>query len=181
MSTVSVLVYYYTNLYSCVAAAKYGPDPTAAVNNGILPKSWATNPVPVKTFVGTPPAEYQQTDANLFAAKFNGINSMVCKYTLTRCLYAAKKLTESLDAYSGALLFVAFLSEMRQPLDFWKAVFLAQAFITVVYVFFGAFVSQLSHHIRPKLALTNFRPTPTTASTATLPSPRLSSHSVSKC
>ncbi|KAJ5904442.1 hypothetical protein N7504_006825 [Penicillium tannophilum] len=104
----------------CVAAAKYGPDPTAAVNNGILPKSWATNPVPVKTFVGTPPAEYQQTDANLFAAKFNGINSMVY-------------------AYSGALLFVAFLSEMRQPLDFWKAVFLAQAFITVVYVFFGAF------------------------------------------
>jgi hypothetical protein len=34
---------------------------------------------PVKTFVGTPPAEYQPTDANLFAAQFNGINSMVCK------------------------------------------------------------------------------------------------------
>ncbi|KAJ5917419.1 hypothetical protein N7466_010973 [Penicillium verhagenii] len=104
----------------CVAAAKYGPDPTAAVTSGILPKSWATDPVPVKTFVGTPPAEYQQTDSNLFAAQFNGINSMVY-------------------AYSGALLFVAFLSEMRQPLDFWKAVFLAQGFITVIYVFFGAF------------------------------------------
>lgn len=48
-----------------------------------------------------------------------------------------------LDAYSGALLFVAFLSEMRRPMDFWKAVFLAQAFITVVYIFFGAFVSNL--------------------------------------
>ncbi|KAJ5753172.1 hypothetical protein N7520_010089 [Penicillium odoratum] len=104
----------------CVAAAKYGPDPTAAVENGILNKAWADNPVPVKTFVGTPPAEYQPTDANLFAAQFNGINSMVY-------------------AYSGAMLFVAFLSEMRQPLDFWKAVFLAQAFITVIYVFFGAF------------------------------------------
>ncbi|KAJ6109203.1 hypothetical protein N7486_001437 [Penicillium sp. IBT 16267x] len=104
----------------CAAAAKYGPDPTASVNNGILPKAWATNPAPVKTFVGTPPAEYQQTDSQLFAAQFNGINSMVY-------------------AYSGALLFVAFLSEMRQPMDFWKAVFLAQSFITVVYVFFGAF------------------------------------------
>lgn len=26
-------------------------------------------------------------------------------------------------------------------MDFWKAVFLAQAFITIVYIFFGAFVS----------------------------------------
>jgi hypothetical protein len=34
---------------------------------------------PVKTFVSTPPAEYQPTDTNLFAAQFNGINSMVCK------------------------------------------------------------------------------------------------------
>ncbi|KAJ6013812.1 hypothetical protein N7540_008403 [Penicillium herquei] len=104
----------------CVAAAKYGPDPTAAVEYGILPKSWATNPAPVKTFVGTPPALYQQTDSNLFAAQFNGINSMVY-------------------AYSGAVMFVAFLSEMRHPMDFWKAVFTAQLFITVVYVFFGAF------------------------------------------
>lgn len=71
-----------TNLtQSCAAAAKYGPDPTAAVQNGILPKEWATNPVPVKTFVNAPPAEYQMTDSDLFAAKFNGINSMVCKYS----------------------------------------------------------------------------------------------------
>jgi hypothetical protein len=34
---------------------------------------------PVRTFVNTPPAEYQPTDTNLFAAQFNGINSMVCK------------------------------------------------------------------------------------------------------
>lgn len=35
---------------------------------------------PVKTFAGAPTAEYQPTDTNLFAAKFNGINSMVCKF-----------------------------------------------------------------------------------------------------
>jgi CHASE3 domain sensor protein len=37
-------------------------------------------------------------------------------------------------------MFVAFLSEMRRPMDFWKGLLIAQTFITVVYVFFGAFV-----------------------------------------
>jgi hypothetical protein len=37
-------------------------------------------------------------------------------------------------------MFVAFLSEMRHPMDFWKAMLLAQSFITAVYIFFGAFV-----------------------------------------
>lgn len=45
------------------------------------------------------------------------------------------------DAYSGAVMFVAFLSEMRRPMDFWKGLLVAQTFITVVYIFFGAFVS----------------------------------------
>jgi len=58
---------------------------------------------------------------NLFAAVFNGIDSIVY-------------------AYSGALLFVAFMSEMRRPADFWKGCLLAQGFICIVYVFFGAFV-----------------------------------------
>lgn len=40
----------------------------------------------------------------------------------------------------GALLFVAFLGEMRHPWDFWKAMISAQAFICIVYIFFGAFV-----------------------------------------
>jgi hypothetical protein len=53
-----------------------------------------------------------------------------------------KILTASgLDAYSGAVMFVAFLSEMRRPMDFWKGLLVAQTFITVVYIFFGAFVS----------------------------------------
>ncbi|KAJ5766787.1 uncharacterized protein N7511_004403 [Penicillium nucicola] len=119
----SVWINIVTFIIICVAAAKYGPDPTAAVNNGILPKAWAdvSTMAPVKTFVNTPPALYQPTDSNLFAAQFNGINSMVY-------------------AYSGAVLFVAFLSEMRRPNDFWKGLLLAQTFITVVYIFFGAFV-----------------------------------------
>jgi hypothetical protein len=65
---------------SCVAAAKYGPDPTAAVQTGVLPKEWALpgQMAPVATFSSVPPAVYQPTDHDLFAAKFNGINSMVC-------------------------------------------------------------------------------------------------------
>lgn len=38
-------------------------------------------------------------------------------------------------------MFVNFLSEMRHPMDFWKAMIMAQTFITVVYIFFGVFVS----------------------------------------
>ena len=99
-----------------VAAALNGPDPTVALQTTLL-KTFE----PVRTFAGTPPARYQQQTTNLFAAQFNGMDTIVY-------------------AYSGALLFVAFLSEMRRPMDFWKGCILAQTFICVVYVFFGAFV-----------------------------------------
>lgn len=56
-----------------------------------------------------------------------------------------------LDAYSGAVMFVAFLSEMRRPMDFWKGLLLAQTFISFVYIFFGTFVSLSSF----KLSLNN--------------------------
>jgi hypothetical protein len=46
----------------------------------------------------------------------------------------------TIDSYGGALLFVAFLAEMRHPWDFWKGMLAAQSFICVVYIFFGAFV-----------------------------------------
>lgn len=100
----------------CAAAGTNGPDVTLALQTTLLKTA-----EPVKTFVGTPPAQYQQQTHDLFAAKFSGIDSVVY-------------------AYSGALLFVAFLSEMRHPMDFWKGCLLAQTFILVVYVFFGAFV-----------------------------------------
>lgn len=38
-------------------------------------------------------------------------------------------------------MFIAFLAEMRRPMDFWKEMLVAQLFITVVYVFFGVIVS----------------------------------------
>jgi len=74
----------------------------------------------VKTFAGPPPDAYQQ-QAPGFAGQFNGINSMVY-------------------SWGGALLFVAFMAEMRHPMDFWKGMLCAQVFIGAVYIFFGAFV-----------------------------------------
>lgn len=73
------------------------------------------------TFAGPPPAQYQQQVVG-FASQFGAVNVMVY-------------------AYSGALIFVAFLAEMRHPWDFWKGLLMAQTFICVVYVFFGAYVS----------------------------------------
>lgn len=35
------------------------------------------------------------------------------------------------------------MAEMRHPMDFWKGMIIAQVFITVVYIFFGAFVSYI--------------------------------------
>jgi hypothetical protein len=174
-----------TCVYSCVAAAKHGPDPAAAVQNGILNKAWDTvaTMAPVKTFVSTPPAEYQPTDTNLFAAQFNGINSMVCKFYLSRSLNRKSSLTAlSLDAYSGAVMFVAFLSEMRRPMDFWKGLLVAQTFITVVYIFFGAFVRFQSLSTVDVIDNTNDIPrsTTTTASTATVTSTSPSTPRTSK-
>ena len=38
------------------------------------------------------------------------------------------------------MIFVEFMSEMRRPMDFWKAMACAQLFISIVYMFFGLFV-----------------------------------------
>ena len=47
---------------------------------------------------------------------------------------------QAVYSYGGAMLFVEFMAEMRRPFDFWKGMVLAQAFIYVVYMFFGLFV-----------------------------------------
>ncbi|OAA57266.1 Transmembrane amino acid transporter family protein [Cordyceps fumosorosea ARSEF 2679] len=99
-----------------VAAAKYEPFFPPIFGSTILPKE----KLPVKTFAGLVPDAYQQ-QAHGFAGIFNGVDNMVY-------------------AYSGAILFVAFMSEMRHPMDFWKGMICAQAFICVVYLFFGLFV-----------------------------------------
>ena len=43
-------------------------------------------------------------------------------------------------SFGGAILFVEFLSEMARPFDLWKALMCAEAFIYVLYLFFGLFV-----------------------------------------
>ena len=102
------------------AAATHPPD-TKLVNGVSLIKTNLTTG-PIQTFAGPPPPQLQEGTTNEFAAQFNGVDSMVY-------------------SYSGAILFVAFLAEMRHPLDFWKGMVLAQMFICFVYIFFGAFVS----------------------------------------
>ncbi|KAJ5553154.1 hypothetical protein N7494_002532 [Penicillium frequentans] len=78
------------------------------------------NIAPIRTFVGPPPAEYQPAAVG-FSGQLNGINQMVY-------------------SWGGALLFIAFLAEMRHPMDFWKGLLCAQIFICFVYIFFGVFV-----------------------------------------
>ncbi|KAJ3498815.1 hypothetical protein NLG97_g825 [Lecanicillium saksenae] len=99
-----------------VAAAKFDIYYPPIFGSTILPKE----KLPIKTFVGLVPDSYQQ-QAHGFAGIFNGVDNMVY-------------------AYSGAILFVSFMSEMRHPMDFWKGMICAQAFICVVYLFFGLFV-----------------------------------------
>jgi hypothetical protein len=43
-------------------------------------------------------------------------------------------------SYGGAMIFIEFMAEMRRPLDFWKAAFISQTFIFLVYMFYGMFV-----------------------------------------
>jgi Transmembrane amino acid transporter protein len=47
---------------------------------------------------------------------------------------------QSIFAYGGAMLFVEFMAEMRQPFDFWKGMIFAQIFIYFCYMLFGLFV-----------------------------------------
>jgi hypothetical protein len=98
-----------------VAAAHFKPYYPAITRSTLIKEIG-----PIKTFAGIPPDQYQQQAAG-FAGTFNAVNQMVY-------------------AYAGALLFVAFLSEMRHPMDFWKGMLLAQLFITIVYMFFGVYI-----------------------------------------
>jgi hypothetical protein len=49
-------------------------------------------------------------------------------------------LMQAVYSYGGAMLFCEFLSEMRKPADFWKALIIAESFIFSVYLFFGLYV-----------------------------------------
>lgn len=80
----------------------------------------AFGPGPVHRYAGTPPAG-KATGGDGFVGSLNGLNQAVY-------------------SYGGAMLFVAFMAEMRHPMDFWKGLICADLFIYFVYMFFGIFV-----------------------------------------
>ena len=49
-------------------------------------------------------------------------------------------LMQAVFSYGGAMVYCEFMSEMRRPFDFWKALLIAEAFIFGVYIFFGVYV-----------------------------------------
>lgn len=77
-------------------------------------------PGPIERYGGTPPSG-KATGGDGFTGSLNGLNQAVY-------------------SYGGAMLFVAFLAEMRHPMDFWKGLICADLFIYFVYMFFGIFV-----------------------------------------
>lgn len=77
-------------------------------------------PGPIRTFAGAPPDGYASGGKG-FVASLNGLNQAVY-------------------SYGGSMTFIAFLAEMRQPMDFWKALLCGSTFMYCVYMFFGIFV-----------------------------------------
>lgn len=49
-------------------------------------------------------------------------------------------LMQAVYSYGGAMLYCEFMSEMRRPWDFWKALIMAESFIYLAYLFFGVYV-----------------------------------------
>ncbi|POS75708.1 transmembrane amino acid transporter [Diaporthe helianthi] len=92
-------------------------------NFGALSASFGPDfgtPAPIQTFAGTPPVDLA-TGGSGFVASVNGA-------------------MQAVFAYGGAMLFPAFMAEMRHPMDFWKGMICAQTFLTSVYLIFGMVV-----------------------------------------
>lgn len=92
-------------------------------NYGALSASFGPEygtPAPIQTFAGTPPNGLA-TGGSGFIASVNGA-------------------MQAVFAYGGAMLFPAFMAEMRHPMDFWKGMICAQGFLTAVYLIFGMVV-----------------------------------------
>ena len=127
-----------------VAASHFGIDYPVITDSTLINKI-----EPVKTFAGPPPDDFQQ-QAHGFAGQFNGINSLVCKCLPPGADACRRWLIVATDSWGGALLFIAFLAEMRHPWDFWKGMLAAQVFIGAVYIFFGAFVRHFVSGVVPE-------------------------------
>ncbi|THD00145.1 hypothetical protein EYZ11_000336 [Aspergillus tanneri] len=104
-----------------IACSHFGIDYQAVISSTRIKSIEA-----IKTFAGPPLDQYQQ-QATGFTGQFNGVDQLVY-------------------SYGGAILFVAFLAEMRHPWDFWKGLLVAQIFICLVYIFFGAFKKVYGHY-----------------------------------
>jgi len=95
-------------------AANSPPNFTATFN------SFGFGKGPIHRYAGTPP-DGMASGGTGFVGSLNGLNQAVY-------------------SYGGAMLFAAFLSEMRHPFDFWKGLLFADLFIYICYLFFGLFV-----------------------------------------
>lgn len=104
-------------IFICMGVVANSPPNYATVQSSFGP---SFGPGPVHTYAGTPPAG-KATGGSGFVGSLNGLNQAVY-------------------SYGGAMLFVAFLAEMRHPWDFWKGLLCADIFIYVCYMFFGIFV-----------------------------------------
>ncbi|KAF6828409.1 transmembrane amino acid transporter family protein [Colletotrichum musicola] len=80
----------------------------------------AFGPGPIRTFAGTP-SDGLASGGTGFSASLNGLNQAVY-------------------SYGGCLIFAAFMSEMRHPMDFWKALLCGELFIYSIYLMFGLYV-----------------------------------------
>lgn len=80
----------------------------------------AFGPGPIRRYAGTPP-DGAASGGDGFTGSLNGLNQAVY-------------------SYGGAMLFIAFMAEMRFPKSFLRGVIAADVFIYVVYMTFGLFV-----------------------------------------
>lgn len=117
LANFSVWINLLTMIIVMALAAHYPPN-FAALSASFGP-DFGT-PAPIQTFAGTPPSQFA-TGGSGFAASVNGA-------------------MQAVFAYGGAMLFPSFMAEMRHPMDFWKGMICAQAFLTSVYIIFGTVV-----------------------------------------
>lgn len=103
-------------LFSCVVVTRHGPNFLATA------KSFGPQfgEGPIHTYAWTPPSD-MTTGGVGFVASLNGLN-------------------QAIYSYGGCLVFISFMSEMRHPMDFWKAIICAESFIYCMYLFFGIYV-----------------------------------------
>lgn len=104
-------------LFICMGVVANSPPNFTATANSF---GSSFGPGPIHKYAGTPP-DGMASGGSGFVGSLNGLNQAVY-------------------SYGGAMLFVAFLSEMRHPWDFWKGLLVAEIFIYVCYLFFGVFV-----------------------------------------